>query len=115
VRQVERQRYVKFSIFSEEPVPIDAKGISTLIWRQYNALFGEIKSGRAGFWITDYDPEAQSGIIRCSHSVLEELVTAMTLLTQVGTIDAAFDTTATSGTLKGLGQVRPDSDVELNE
>jgi RNase P/RNase MRP subunit POP5 len=115
VRQVERQRYVKFSIASEGPVQIDAKGISSLIWRQYNALFGEIKSGRAGFWITDYDEAAQSGIIRCSHSVLEELVTAVTLITQVGGIDAAFDTTATSGTLKGLGQVRSVSAAELDK
>lgn len=101
--KVERQRYIKFRIFSERPVPVDAKDLATAVWRQYNGLFGEVKSGKAGFWIIDYDPKAQEGIIRCAHVVQDELVAALTLITSINDVPAAFDTIKTAGTLAKLG------------
>jgi RNase P/RNase MRP subunit POP5 len=100
--KIERQRYVRFKIFSEQPVIIDAKQLSQFIWRQYNSLFGEIKSGKAGFWITDYDEQTQEGTIRCAGIVLEELVVALTLLTSINDALVAFDTIKTSGIMDKL-------------
>lgn len=100
--KIERQRYVKFRVFSENPVIIDAKELSQYIWRQYNGLFGEIKSGKAGFWITDYDARTQEGTIRCSHVVLDELVAALTLLTSINDVEVAIDTIKTSGIIDKL-------------
>ncbi len=102
--KVERQRYIRFRIFSERPVPVDEKELATVIWRQYNGLFGEVKSGKAGFWITDYDPKAQEGTIRCAHVVQDELVAALTLITSINDVTAAVDTVKTSGTLAKLGE-----------
>ncbi|HME54747.1 MAG TPA: Rpp14/Pop5 family protein [Candidatus Lokiarchaeia archaeon] len=100
--KIERQRYVRFKMFSERPVVIDAKQLSQFIWRQYNSLFGEIKSGKAGFWITDYDETTQAGTIRCAGIVLDELVAALTLLTSINDILVAFDTIKTSGVIDKL-------------
>jgi RNase P/RNase MRP subunit POP5 len=97
--KVERQRYIRFRIFSERPVSIDSKELATLVWRQYNGLFGEIKSGKAGFWIIDYDVKLQEGTIRCAHVVQDELVAALTLLTSINDVDVAIDTVNTSGIL----------------
>ncbi len=102
--KVERQRYIRFRIFSERPAPIDAKELATVIWRQYNGLFGEVKSGKAGFWIIDYDPKTQEGTIRCAHIVQDELVAALTLITSINDVAAAVDTIKTSGTLAKLGE-----------
>jgi len=100
--KIERQRYVRFNVFSEHPLGIDAKQLSQFIWRQYNALFGEIKSGKAGFWIIDYDEKSQEGTIRCAHVVLDELVAALTLLTSIDDIAVAIDTIKTSGIIDKL-------------
>ncbi len=100
----ERQRYIRFRIFSERPVPADEKELATFIWRQYNGLFGEVKSGKAGFWIIDYDPITQEGTIRCAHVVQDELVAALTLVTSINDVAAAVDTLKTSGTLAKLAE-----------
>ncbi|NMC05955.1 MAG: hypothetical protein GYA24_12130 [Candidatus Lokiarchaeota archaeon] len=102
--KIERQRYVKFRIFSERPIHVDAKDLATIIWRQYNGLFGEVKSGKAGFWIIEYDPNTQEGIIRCAHVVQDELVSALTLITSINDVPAAIDTIKTAGTLAKLGE-----------
>jgi RNase P/RNase MRP subunit POP5 len=102
--KVERQRYIRFRIFSERPAPVDAKELATVIWRQYNGLFGEVKSGKAGFWIIDYDPKTQEGTIRCAHVVQDELVAALTLLTSINDVAVAVDTLRTSGTLAKLAE-----------
>jgi len=100
--KIERQRYVRFKLFTERPMVIDAKQLSQFIWRQYNGLFGEIKSGKAGFWITDYDERTQEGTIRCAHVVLDELVAALTLLIAIDDVPVAIDTIKTSGIMDKL-------------
>ncbi|MBN2151037.1 MAG: hypothetical protein JW839_06320 [Candidatus Lokiarchaeota archaeon] len=102
--KIERQRYIRFRIFSERPVVADAKELATFVWRQYNALFGEIKSGKAGFWIIDYDPKVQVGTIRCAHVVQDELVAALTLITSINEVPASVDTIRTAGTLAKLDE-----------
>ena len=100
--KTERQRYVRFQIFSFRPVNIDVKDLAQIIWRQYNNLFGEVKSGKAGFWITDYDGKTLEGTIRCSNIVLDELVATLTLITSINDVDVAIDTVKTSGIHKKL-------------
>ena len=109
--KIERQRYVRFNIFSEQSLIIDAKQLAQFIWRQYNSLFGEIKSGKAGFWITDYDENTQEGTIRCSHLVLDELVATLTLLTSINDASVAFDTIKTSGILDKLPKSEDNSEL----
>nr|MDO8110264.1 Rpp14/Pop5 family protein [Candidatus Sigynarchaeota archaeon] len=103
--KTERQRYVRFRLFSERPVNADVKELAQAIWRQYNSLFGEVKSGKAGFWITDYDVKSREGTIRCSNTVLDELVASLTLITTINDIEVAIDTIKTSGIHKKLPPV----------
>ncbi|MHA1679382.1 MAG: Rpp14/Pop5 family protein [Promethearchaeota archaeon] len=102
MKDKERQRYVKFSIFSNRNLEISAKPLANLVWRAYSRLYGEIKSGKAGFWIIEYDIEKQEGIIRCSHLVLDELITTLTLITRIDGEPVAIDTVKSSGTIKQL-------------
>ena len=100
--KTERQRYVSFKLISPTPFQLDVKLLADTIWRNYYRLFGEVKSGKAGFWIVEYDENTGDGIIRCSHEVLEELITTMTLITDIDGTPVSFDTVDTSGTIKSL-------------
>ncbi len=95
----ERQRYVKFRIFSTVPVSLDDKALAQCIWREYKALYGEIKSGKAGFWIIEYNDATQQGTIRCAHTALDELVTTLALTTSINDSPVSIDTVKTSGML----------------
>ncbi|MHA1370921.1 MAG: Rpp14/Pop5 family protein [Promethearchaeota archaeon] len=101
----ERQRYIKFRIFSEKPLNIESKEIAKAIWRNFNFLFGEIKSGKAGFWIMEYDVHDQEGIIRCSNAVLYDLIATLTLITELNSIKVSIDTVKTSGLISRVKKV----------
>lgn len=102
LKREERQRYVKFHIFSRKKITTDRKELAHLLWRNFNYLFGEIKSGKAGFWIMDYDAEKQEGIIRCSHLVFEEMITTLTLINSINETRMSIDTIKSSGIMRKL-------------
>lgn len=94
---MERQRYVKFRIVAGRDASIDEKLLAQAIWRQFGALFGEIRSGKAGLWITAFDPASREGIIRCSNAVLDEVIATLALLTSIDGVPVSIDTSRTSG------------------
>ncbi|MHA1793916.1 MAG: Rpp14/Pop5 family protein [Promethearchaeota archaeon] len=97
MKKKERQRYVRFRVFSREYLQLNEKIIANVIWRQFNSLFGEVESGRAGFWIVDFSTEKNEGIIRCAHRAFEKLICTMTLITVINEIEVSIDTYKTSG------------------
>lgn len=78
------------------------KELAQMIWRNYNYLFGEIQSGKAGFWIMEYNTDKQEGIIRCSHLVFEEMITTLTLINTIHETRVSIDTIKSSGIVKKL-------------
>ncbi|MBD3188588.1 hypothetical protein GF325_17285 [Candidatus Bathyarchaeota archaeon] len=100
----ERQRYVKFKIYTatRNSTTFNGKAITRSIWRKFTKLYGEIESSKAGFWLMEYDPAERVGTIRCSHLVLAGLVTTLTLLRELDGTPVSFDTLSTSGILGKL-------------
>lgn len=97
----ERKRYVVFEILSDKPLQY-AKDISKAIETSLISLVGSIGSSKAGLlFLNDrYDTKHQRGIVRVAHTSVDELISAMTLVSSIDSHPVTIRTLGVSGIMK---------------
>lgn len=93
-----RDRYVVFRIISEleELEEIDVKNS---IWQTYQTLFGLYGSAGSGLYFEDYSKIEKTGIFRCSHTSLPQLLTVLAFISKIKKNTLLFQVLNVSGTI----------------
>jgi RNase P/RNase MRP subunit POP5 len=79
------------------------------IWR----YFGMKEANKVGLWLISLDLKEKMGILRCSHSTKEIVISALSLITQINGQDVIISPVKTSGTIKALKRSWKDQEVEI--
>jgi len=96
-----RRRYVLFHLHRVGPL-IDARRLSTAIWKSFLSLFGETSVADSRLFINDYDEESGLGILQCNAESVDNVLASAALLSSIDGTRVSFEPEQTSGTLKGL-------------
>jgi RNase P/RNase MRP subunit POP5 len=96
----EKKRYIVFRLHSKESVVYqDAKNA---ILNSINNWLGDNDMARANIWIIKnlWNQKEQSGFIRCSHRLVDEIKVALGLVHQIGDQRVIIQTTRVAATIK---------------
>ena len=102
--KLERQRYILFQIFKEEDFQINQQEILKSIWQSIWRYFGMREANKTGLWLLELSEEY--GIIRCSNSTKEIVLTALVLIKEVKGKKIIFSPIKTSGTIKTITKMK---------
>jgi len=95
-----RRRYLAYQIISEQKVLF--QDLVNGIWHSVLNFLGEFGASEADLWVAKdiYDEKRQVGIIRCSHTSVEQIRTALALVDRIGDIRIVIKVLGVSGTIK---------------
>ncbi|MHA1943732.1 MAG: Rpp14/Pop5 family protein [Candidatus Thorarchaeota archaeon] len=99
-----RRRYLSFHLHSDGPVIDDEKQLSNAIWKNLLSLYGEINAADSKLYLVSFDQEKGEGVLQCTLSSLEMVITSAVLIGSVGKTLVSFEPKRTSGTIKGLSR-----------
>ncbi|MFW9793429.1 MAG: Rpp14/Pop5 family protein [Candidatus Thorarchaeota archaeon] len=99
-----RKRYLSFHLHSDEPITDDGKMLSTAIWKNLLSLYGEISAADSKLYLVSFDHEKSEGVLQCTLSSLEKVITSAVLIGTIGKSLVSFEPKRTSGTIKGLSR-----------
>lgn len=94
-----RDRYVVFRIISDLDY-IEEAFLKASVWKMFQTIFGLYGSSGAGLYFEDYDGNEKTGIIRCSHTSLPQLLTILALMNEIKERKILFQIVNVSGTIK---------------
>ncbi|MFX1337126.1 MAG: Rpp14/Pop5 family protein [Promethearchaeota archaeon] len=109
--KIEKQRYILFQILKEEDFQIDQQEILKSIWQSIWRYFGMREANKTGLWLLELGENY--GIIRCSNSTKEIILTALTLIKEIKGKKLIFSPIKTSGTIKAIKNVKNLKNKEL--
>ncbi len=95
-----RWRYIAYQVMSEEKVKLE--DLMNTIWHSILNFLGEAGASQSGIWIikNTYDENRQMGLIRCKHTAVEQVRTALALVQRVGDTRIVIRVLGVSGTIK---------------
>jgi RNase P/RNase MRP subunit POP5 len=98
----ERERYVSFSVRSQEPVSYS--DLEAAIWNTLLEFYGEFGVGNMSIWMVKntWDPEVQSGVIKCNNLSVPKLIACLGLISRLGESRIVLKVESISGTIRGL-------------
>ncbi len=98
----ERDRYVYFKIFSQEPVKYS--DFEAGVWNTLIEFYGESGVSRMSLWMVKntWDEESQSGVIRCNNMSVPQLIAGLGLVQRLGESRIILKVLRVSGTIHGL-------------
>ena len=94
-----RDRYVVVRIISDLDF-IEETLLKTSVWKTFQTIFGLYGSAGAGLYFEDYQENEKTGIIRCSHTSLQHLLTVLALMNEIKERKILFQIVNVSGTIK---------------
>ncbi|MEM7819065.1 MAG: Rpp14/Pop5 family protein, partial [Candidatus Aenigmatarchaeota archaeon] len=99
----ERERYIAFQVISENP--INYIDLEKNLWDVMEEFLGEYGLSKTSLWLIKnlYNPKSQTGVIRCNHKSLTQVLACLGLISRVGESRVVFKILKISGTIKGLG------------
>jgi RNase P/RNase MRP subunit POP5 len=99
-----RRRYLSFHLHREGPKIKDEKQLVQAIWKNLISLYGEVNAADSKLYLVSFDVDTGDGVLQCTASSLEKVVTSAVLIGSIGSSVVSFEPKKTSGTLKGLGR-----------
>jgi len=99
-----RRRYLSFHLHSDGPTIDDEKQLSNAIWKNLLSLYGEISAADSKLYLVRFDHEKGEGVLQCTLSSLEKVITSAVLIGSIGKSLVSFEPKRTSGTIKGLNR-----------
>ncbi len=93
-----RDRYVVFRIISELE-ELEEFNVRNSIWQTYQTLFGLYGSAGSGLYFEDYNKTEKTGIVRCSHTSLPQLLTVLAFISKIKENTILFQVLNVSGTI----------------
>lgn len=97
-----RKRYLSFHLHKEGPAIKDEKHLSNAIWKNLLSLYGEVSAADSKLFLVEFDGDTGEGVLQCTLSSLEKVITSAVLIGSIGTTNVSFEPKKTSGTLKAL-------------
>ncbi|TFG13949.1 MAG: hypothetical protein EU535_04090 [Promethearchaeota archaeon] len=98
--KTERQRYILFQIIKEEEFQLSQHEILKALWQSIWRYFGLKEANKIGLWLMEL--EDRYGIIRCSDTTKEIIITSLTFIKDVKGKKIILSPIKTSGTIKTL-------------
>lgn len=97
----EKKRYLAYQLIAQQPVAIS--DLYNAIWFSLLNFLGEIGVAQAEIWLVRdaWSEKKQIGIIKCSHTAVEQVRTALALINRIGDTPVIVRVLGISGTLKG--------------
>lgn len=96
-----RRRYLSFQLHSDGST-LDDRQIGMAIWQNLLSLYGEVSAADSKLYLVEFDKKTGTGILQCTASSLNKIITAATLINTIGESLVAFEPRKTSGTIKGI-------------
>jgi len=95
-----RRRYLAYQVISEQKILF--QDLINTIWHSVLNFLGEFGASEADLWIVRdvYDEKRQVGILRCSHTSVEHIRTALALVQRIGDVRVIIKVLGVSGTIK---------------
>ncbi len=101
-----RRRYIAVKIKLERKQTrnndLNSGVIWRTVWQSLLQLYGEYGASKTDLSLIEYNPEDMHAIFRCTHKGLDIVRNAISAVTQVRGLKAAFHVLYVSGTLKSL-------------
>lgn len=96
-----RRRYLSFCLHSDGS-SIDTKQLGTAIWKNLLSIYGEVCAADSKLYLVQYDEKTGDGILQCTLSSLDMVITSAVLIGSIGTSLVSFEPKRTSGTIKSI-------------
>lgn len=96
-----RRRYLSFNLHSEDP-SLDDKKLGPAIWKNLLSLYGEVSAADSKLYLVEYDEKNGTGILHCTASSLNKVITASVLIGSIGKSRILFEPRKVSGTIRSL-------------
>ncbi|MHA1345668.1 MAG: Rpp14/Pop5 family protein [Candidatus Heimdallarchaeaceae archaeon] len=93
---ITRDRYVVFQVLSAADLPT-LPSIKAKIWDEYQKIFGISGTTGAGLFFDNYKDEEGTGIIRCDHRALSNLMAILSRVTEINDKDIILIALYTTG------------------
>ncbi len=93
---ITRDRYVVFQVIPDENLPT-LLSIKSKIWDEYQRIFGISGTTGAGLFFDNYTEEEGTGIIRCDHKALSNLMVILSRITDISDKDVILIPLYTTG------------------
>jgi len=95
-----RRRYLAYQVISEQKILF--QDLINTIWHSVLNFLGEFGACEADLWVVRdvYDEKRQVGILRCSHTSVEHIRTALALVQRIGDVRVIIKVLGVSGTIK---------------
>ena len=101
--QIKRDRYVAFRVVSDTEKFKESE-IKSLVWKTYKNVFGLFGSSGSGLYFDNFDEIGKTGVIRCTHTSLSQLLTVLALITEINDTPILIQVINVSGTIKNAKQ-----------
>jgi RNase P/RNase MRP subunit POP5 len=95
------RRYLSFCLHSDG-LSIDAKQLGGAIWKNLLSIYGEVCAADSKLYLVQYDEKTGNGILQCTLSSLNMVITSAVLIGSIGKSLVSFEPKKTSGTIKGI-------------
>ena len=93
---ITRDRYVVFQVISNEDLPT-LSSIKSKIWEEYQTIFGVNGTTGAGLFFDNYNEAEGTGIIRCEHKALSNLMVILSRIIDINDTDVILIPLYTTG------------------
>jgi len=99
-----KKRYIAFQVIAENGQKFTFDEIANVIWHALAEFAGEINAALSRMWVMKdlWEEERMTGVIRCSHTAVELVRSALVLIDRIGDTRVAFLILGVSGTVKGV-------------
>lgn len=88
----------------EDEQIIEQRDFLKNVWQSLWRYFGMKGANKIGLWLLEF--EANHGILRCSQSTKEMLITALTLIREINGKRVIISPIKTSGTIKTIKRIK---------
>ena len=95
------RRYLSFYLHSDD-LSVNAKQLSTEIWKNLLSIYGEVSAADSKLYLVQYDEKTGDGILQCTLSSLDRVITSAILIGSIGKSLVSFEPKKTSGTIRGI-------------
>jgi len=96
-----RKRYVRFRLHMDGP-PVNDKQLASAVRMSLLSIYGEVEVADSRFFLNEYDERSGLGILQCSATSLDNVITSAVLLSSIERTSVSFEPTKTSGTIRAL-------------
>ena len=99
-----KKRYIAFQVVAENNEKFTFDEIANAIWHALAEFAGEINVALSRIWVMKdlWEEEKMIGVIKCSHTAVELVRSAIILIDRIGDTRVAFLILGVSGTVKGV-------------